>query len=415
MIGCACSTSRSSSSASRITSVHDRREASRFGASLAAWQATRSRPASFASYIARSALTSTSSPVRRRESNGATPIEALTLRRRPEWLEMRTARIASSRSPAIASASSGPPSGTSTANSSPPRRAITSPSRSRSRSASATLPMSWSPALWPSVSLTFLNRSTSISTRRAARAVAGDVVDVALELALERAAVEQPGERVVVGHVAQLGLVAAALRDVLGLGEEVQRRAAGVAHERGRHGHPDDVAVVVQVAALAARGRDLAGEHAVALLVVLRAVVGVQQREHRAALELGGLVAGDRAQRAVDAQQPPVGADDRHPGGALLEGGAEALLGLGQRALGLDALVDVADDRVRLGDPAGGVADDVQLGLDPDRAAVAAHEPEGGADVVDLAGAVAHREDDGQVLDEHEVVARRGRPAPPGS
>ena len=57
----------------------------------------------------------------------------------------------------------------------------------------------------------------------AARAVAGDVVDVALELALERAPVQQAGQRVVVGHVAQLGLVAAALGDVLGLGEEVQR------------------------------------------------------------------------------------------------------------------------------------------------------------------------------------------------
>ena len=59
--------------------------------------------------------------------------------------------------------------------------------------------------------------------RRALRPVALDVGDVALELALERAAVEQAGERVVVGHVAQLGLVAAALGDVLHLREEVQR------------------------------------------------------------------------------------------------------------------------------------------------------------------------------------------------
>ena len=104
MIGCACSTRRSSSSASRITSVQDRRDASRFGASLAAaWKATRSRPPSLASYIARSALTSTSSPVSRRESNGATPMLALTARRRPEWLEMRTLRIASSSSSATAS------------------------------------------------------------------------------------------------------------------------------------------------------------------------------------------------------------------------------------------------------------------------------------------------------------------------
>ena len=53
--------------------------------------------------------------------------------------------------------------------------------------------------------------------RRALGPVAVDEGDVAFELAFERAPVEQPGERVVVGHVAQLGLVAAAVRDVLHL------------------------------------------------------------------------------------------------------------------------------------------------------------------------------------------------------
>ena len=77
-----------------------------------------------------------------------------------------------------------------------------------------------------------------------------------------------------------------------------------------------------------------------ALARVLLAVVGVQQREHRAPLELGGLVAGDGAERAVDAQHAGrPGSTIAMPDRALLEGGAEALLGLGQRALGLDALV----------------------------------------------------------------------------
>ena len=89
-MGWACRMRRSSSSASRITSVQDSREASRAGASWALpWVATRSRPDSLASYIARSALTSTSSPVRRSESNGATPTLALTARSRPDGVEMR--------------------------------------------------------------------------------------------------------------------------------------------------------------------------------------------------------------------------------------------------------------------------------------------------------------------------------------
>ena len=53
--------------------------------------------------------------------------------------------------------------------------------------------------------------------RRALGPVALDVGDVALELALEGAAVEEPGQRVVIGHVAQLGLVATPLGDVLHL------------------------------------------------------------------------------------------------------------------------------------------------------------------------------------------------------
>ena len=348
-------------------------------------------------------MTSTSSPVRRRESNGATPIEALTLRRRPEGLDPHGAdRLEQLGSDLllVVGPAVGHQHGELVAAEAGDHLAVAQPIAQGVRDLADQLV---SGAVAERVVDVLEQVDVDQHARRAA--VAGDVVDVALELALERAAVEQAGERVVVGHVAQLGLVAAALRDVLRLGEEVQRGAARVAHERRRDGDPDDVAVVVQIAALAASGRDLAGEHALALLLVLRAVVGVQQRQHRAALELGRLVAGDGAQRAVDAQEAAVGAHDRHPGGALLEGGAEALLGLGEAALGLHALVDVADDRVRLGDAAGAVADDVQLRLDPDRPPVAPDEAEGRADVVGLEGAVAHREDDREVLDEHEVVA----------
>jgi hypothetical protein len=49
------------------------------------------------------------------------------------------------------------------ANSSPPTRARTSVRRSRERRTEATLVMTWSPTMWPSVSLTSLNESMSIT------------------------------------------------------------------------------------------------------------------------------------------------------------------------------------------------------------------------------------------------------------
>ena len=107
--------------------------------------------------------------------------------------------------------------------------------------------------------------------------------------------------------------------------------------------------------------------------------------------------------------QPAAGLDDRHPDRALLEGGAEARLGLGQRALGLDALVHVAGDHLRLAR----LAVHAHAGLGPHGAPVAADEADRGADVVGLARAVAHGEHDREVLGEDELVAGGGRAAPP--
>ena len=58
---------------------------------------------------------------------------------------------------------------------------------------------------------------------RAGRAVALHARRVELQLPLEAAAVEQAGQRIVVGEVLQLALVAATLGDVLGLGDEMER------------------------------------------------------------------------------------------------------------------------------------------------------------------------------------------------
>ena len=239
----------------------------------------------------------------------------------------------------------------------------------------------------------------------AAGAVALDVVHVALELALEGPPVEQAGQRIVVRHEAQLLLVAAALGDVLHLAEEVQRQAVGVVHQRRAQGDPHDLALVVEEAHLAADGRRVALEHALVLVAFGLAVLRVQERAERAALEVGALVAGDLAQRAVRAQQAAVGARDRHADVTLLERRAEALLGLGERALGLDAIVDVAHDGMALQHLAGRpVAHDAQLGLDPDVAAVAAAQPERARDVVGLARAVADRDEHRQVVGVHEIL-----------
>ena len=169
----------------------------------------------------------------------------------------------------------------------------------------------------------------------------------------------------------------------------------------------------MQVAALAARRGDPAGEHALGLLHVLLAVLGMQQRHHRAALEVAVLVAGDRAQRAVDLQDAPAGADDRHADGALLEGGAEALLGLGQRALGLDALVHVAHDRLGLDELAGAVAHDPQLGLDPDGAPSRRSRRKVALTSSASRARLRMASDDRQVVGVDELVGRGGRAAPP--
>ena len=160
--------------------------------------------------------------------------------------------------------------------------------------------------------------------------------------AVDAAAVEQPGERVVVGQVAQLVLEAAALGDVLDLHEHVDRRALVVAHDGGAQRDPHRVAVGVDDAQLGGhavvgqqRGEGLGGE----LLVV-----GVQQLLVAQRGELLGRAAGDAGQRGVDALDAAVDADQRHADRGAVEGDLEAALGLAAGALGQALLGDVARD-----------------------------------------------------------------------
>ena len=127
--------------------------------------------------------------------------------------------------------------------------------------------------------------------QRALGAVAAAAGDVLGQGAVDAAAVEQAGERVVVGQVAQLVLQAAALGDVLDLHEHVGRRAVVVAHDGGLQRDPDRVAVGVDDAQLGGhavvgqqRGEGLGGE-------IL--VVGVQQLLVAQRGELRGRAAGD--------------------------------------------------------------------------------------------------------------------------
>ena len=99
-------------------------------------------------------------------------------------------------------------------NSSPPRRATVSPSRSTERSRSAMLRSSSSPALWPRLSLTNLKWSRSMNTTAIGAHVALREHRLA-QAVVQQVAVGQPGERVVVGLVLELHLVALALDRVL--------------------------------------------------------------------------------------------------------------------------------------------------------------------------------------------------------
>ena len=91
--------------------------------------------------------------------------------------------------------------------------------------------------------------------QRAAGAVARHLGEVAADLELEAAPVEQTRQRVVVGHVLQLLLEALALGDVLDLGEQVVGPSLGVAHDGDVHLHAHRVPRGGDVALVALEAR----------------------------------------------------------------------------------------------------------------------------------------------------------------
>lgn len=116
--------------------------------------------------------------------------------------------------------------------------------------------------------------------QRALGPVAADLREMAPDLELERAAVEQPRDRVVVGEVLEL----AALADVLDLQQQVRGAPVGVADQARALGGPDPLAGGVAVADLALQTLVLARRERGQAPGQRLGLRGVQQRRQRLSL-----------------------------------------------------------------------------------------------------------------------------------
>jgi hypothetical protein len=197
------------------------------------------------------------------------------------------------------------------------------------------------------------------------------------------AAIEQAGQRVVIGHVLQLRLIANALADVLYLAEEMLRRAVGGTHERRMDGDPHDLTDDVHEALLHPERALLAGQQDAHHLLVAVCVRWMAEVGEAHLLQLLARVAGECAERVVDLDEGSVEVGQRHADRRRLERGAEALLcsgdaldALAQRGIGRDALADVAHDRLPFDRLAGvRVEHPPDARLDPHVTALAVSQP----------------------------------------
>ena len=251
-IGCATCVKRSSSIATRMRSAHVIRPLIRACAcSPRTCRATWLRPASLASYIARSALTSTSSPrsvvggLEHRDADarghralaGAgdrDPLGAQRLEQLVGDVLGRVPRGARQQRGELVAAEPGE------------HVALAQPRAQHRRDARDDL-----------VAGGVAERVVDVlevveveQQQRAVGAVAAHEVGVRVDLVGEARAVVQAGQRVVRGEVVQVLLVVAAVRDVLHLDEEAPRRARLVGDRRRLQRHPDRRPAGVQEARL---------------------------------------------------------------------------------------------------------------------------------------------------------------------
>ncbi len=162
---------------------------------------------------------------------------------------------------------------------------------------------------------------------------------------LEEAAVAQAGERVVLGQVAQALLHQPPFGDVLDLGDQVQRLALQVAHQRNRERGGDDVPLGVEEALFDLVVADLPHQQALDVLHVHRQVVGVGDLLGGLREQFLGAVAGDLQERLVDAHPAAVGREQGDADRRLLEDELKALLGVAAGLLGVLARGDLGEHR----------------------------------------------------------------------
>jgi hypothetical protein len=137
-----------------------------------------------------------------------------------------------------------------------------------------------------------------------------------------------------------------ALVDVLDYADEIEREARRIAHQRYGALDPQVGAVLAPVQALRRKRRQLAPDHPVAVLGLVRSdVVGMDELVRPHARELMLRVAEHLAQPGVGAQDPVVLDGGLHdPDRSAIERRAVALLRLLARVLGDLALGDVLHD-----------------------------------------------------------------------
>ncbi len=137
-----------------------------------------------------------------------------------------------------------------------------------------------------------------------------------------------------------------AFRDVLHLRDEVQRLAAGSAHQRGREIDPHDMPVAVEISFLHSVKPEFSGDQLRDVIQVLRQVFGMRDVLKRLPQQSRLAVAEDIGQRAVHAQPASIEPDDRHADAGKLERVAETFFATQQRCFGLFAVRHIRHESV---------------------------------------------------------------------
>ncbi len=213
----------------------------------------------------------------------------------------------------------------------------------------------------------------------ARRAAGAQHAELLRDRGLERPPVEQPGQRVLVGHrlkllgvAPQLGFGGLAVGHVLDLRHEVPRPATGVAHDRGREQAPHDAAARQHVPLGQLVAVALAGEGLRQQLGFGREVVRMRDRLRRRREQRLPVAFEQRAQRRVDRQEPATRRDERDARRRGLEGAGEPRVRFRELRRRAVALGHVAHDRHEAVDGAALVAQRRQRDRDVDQRAVLA-------------------------------------------